>query len=146
MTLQRILRVKGSFVHTVKPDASLDSAIEKLVQFNIGSLIVTHACEDCHVDDILGIITERDILRAAARRLDLYRASVHDCMTRDVVTGMLDQSITEIMGLMTKHRLRHLPVIENSRLCGIISIGDVVKKHHEEMMLENHYLKNYIQS
>jgi signal-transduction protein with cAMP-binding, CBS, and nucleotidyltransferase domain len=61
-------------------------------------------------------------------------------------TGMLDQSITEIMGLMTKHRLRHLPVIENSRLCGIISIGDVVKKHHEEMMLENHYLKNYIQS
>ena len=142
MTLQEILRAKGSKVHTITPDASLDDVVQTLVKHNCGSLVV---CRDESCPEVLGIITERDILRAtAARRGSLNAIAVQDVMTRDLVTGTPNASIEHIMCLMTKHRIRHLPILEDGQLRGIISIGDVVKSQLDHLSMENHYLKTYI--
>lgn len=94
---------------------------------------------------MVGIITERDILRAcASTRRSLEDLRVRDRMSRCPVTATLDDEIADTMGAMTEHRIRHLPVIENGSLVGLISIGDVVKAQHNELCRENHYLKSYI--
>jgi CBS domain-containing protein len=94
---------------------------------------------------MLGIITERDILRAcAARRGPLESTRVSDVMTTNVVTGSPCDSVEDTMGLMTEHRIRHLPVLENDKLVGIVSIGDIVKAQHDALTMENHYLKSYL--
>lgn len=146
MKLMDILRVKGSDVHSIGPQAKLTDVVRKLVEFNIGSLVV---CEDlgCRKGRVLGIITERDILRICDEsQASLAEKTVAEVMTHDVVVGSPYDSIDETMGLMTEHRIRHLPVMENDVLKGMISIGDVVKAHHHLAVVENHYLKSYIQS
>lgn len=141
MTLQQILASKGSTVYSISPDSSLQDVVNKLVDCNCGSLIV------CENDRMVGIITERDILRACAE-LDepLAEVSVAVRMTRNVVTCNPDCTIETVMGMMTEHRVRHMPVLEDSRLVGMISIGDIVKSQHDELCLENHYLKSYLQN
>ena len=110
-----------------------------LVGHNCGSLVVFENGE------MVGIITERDILRTCAQtRGPLEGIPVGERMTRCPSTASLDDDLTEIMGLMTNQRIRHLPVIEKGELAGLVSIGDVVKAQHAELMRENHYLKNYI--
>ncbi len=148
MTLRDILRVKGSAVHTIDPSASLEDVVRQLVERNCGSLVVCGAGADCQgqADLVQGIITERDILRAlAARRGSLAELKVGETMTRELITGALGDSVEHTMGVMTEHRIRHLPILEDGRLAGIISIGDVVKAQHDQMVVENHYLKSYIQ-
>ncbi|HQU45195.1 MAG TPA: CBS domain-containing protein, partial [Pirellulales bacterium] len=87
------------------------------------------------------------ILRACAgRRAPLDQLKVTDAMSHELITGSPTDSIDDIMGLMTERRIRHLPVLVDDKLVGIISIGDVVKAHHDEVTMENHYLKSYIQS
>ncbi|MEX0711879.1 MAG: CBS domain-containing protein [Pirellulales bacterium] len=141
MVLREILREKGAAVHSIGPDATLDNVVQKLVEFNCGSLVV------CREDRMVGIITERDILRfCAARRMPLDACRVEGTMTGDVVTGKPGDSVEHTMGLMTEKRIRHLPILEDGRLCGLISIGDVVKAQHRIMAIENQYLKTYIQS
>ncbi|MCE9546327.1 MAG: CBS domain-containing protein [Planctomycetia bacterium] len=144
MTLYEILRHKGASVHTISPDASLADVVQKLVACNCGSLVV------CHEDSptiMLGIITERDILRAcAARRGPLERTVVADVMSARLITGRHADSVETIMGLMTRERIRHLPVVEDDQLVGLVSIGDIVKAHHDALSMENHYLKEYIHS
>jgi CBS domain-containing protein len=71
---------------------------------------------------------------------------VRDAMSRDPITGSPNDSIDDTMGLMTERRIRHLPIVVDDQLVGLISIGDVVKAHHDEVAMENHYLKSYIQS
>jgi CBS domain-containing protein len=144
MLLRDILRVKGSAVHTIEPDATLQQVVDRLVEKSCGSLVV------CRVDrptEMIGIITERDILRAcAAGFTPLEQHLVADHMTSEVLAGWLGQSVAETMGLMTHRRVRHMPVLdETGALCGIISIGDVVKAQHDALCMENHYLKSYIQ-
>jgi CBS domain-containing protein len=141
MTLQQILSGKGRQVFSISPDKSLQDVVNALVEHNCGSLVV------CEHDRMIGIITERDILRACAE-LDepLANISVAVRMTRNVVTCTPDCDVETIMGLMTEHRVRHMPLLENGRLAGLISIGDIVKAQHDEVCLENHYLKSYIQS
>ncbi len=140
MRLRDILRVKGSQVHTISPSATLQDVANILVQHNCGSLVVTDG------DQLCGIITERDILRAAAASdPPLIDCLVRDHMTGKLITGSPDESLSEVMGQMTEHRIRHLPILENGRLVGIISIVDVVKAQHDQLSMENHYLKNYIQ-
>jgi len=96
---------------------------------------------------MVGIITERDIMRACADRTTaLEDRTVEAVMSEDVVTGKLEDEVEKIMGLMTQNRIRHLPVIENDQLAGLVSIGDVVKAQHDLLTMENHYLKSYIQS
>jgi len=145
MTLQEILRSKGTKVHSIDPQASLEDVVQKLVKHNCGSLVVC-AAGDCENGRMLGIITERDILRAcAAHRAPLEKLKVSDVMTTNVVAGSPGDSVEDTMGLMTDRRVRHLPVLEDGRLQGMISIGDVVKAQHDSLSMENHYLKSYIQ-
>jgi CBS domain-containing protein len=142
MLLSDVLEKKSKEVHTISSSASLDDVATELVRFNIGSLLV----RDSPDGPILGIITERDILRAlAAHRAPLVELQVGTCMSRDLITAQFHDDITVAMGLMTTHRVRHLPVIEGEALYGIVSIGDIVKAHHDELELENHLMLNYIQ-
>jgi CBS domain-containing protein len=147
MTLQEILRNKGSNVHTIAPDATLEDVVQTLVKHNVGSLVV---CEHAGCNPpgrMVGIITERDILRSvAAHHGPLTSQRVDNAMTSEVVTASPNDSVEEVMGLLTKRRIRHLPVTDQGLLVGLISIGDVVKAQHDELSLENHYLRSYIQS
>jgi len=146
MTLKDILLEKGYAVHTIGPEATLEDVVQTLVRHNCGSLVV---CEQTTVGDepqVVGIITERDILRAcAARKAPLDKQRVADVMTGNLITGSPTDSVEDTMGLLTEKRIRHLPILEEGRLRGIISIGDVVKAQHQQMAVENHYLKSYIQ-
>ena len=94
--------------------------------------------------------TEGEILMitgpASAMMEAAIRNTVAERMTTDVITGSLTDEVETIMGLMTKNRIRHMPILENGELAGMISIGDVVKAQHAELSMENHYLKEYIQS
>jgi CBS domain-containing protein len=147
MFVQDILRAKGKEVHTIGPEATLDDVVRELVRYNVGSLVVceTEACgtKACMAT---GIITERDILRAqAAHRAPLERLIVRSMMTCELITASPHDPLEYAMRRMTYHRVRHLPVIEDEELMGIISIGDIVKAHHDELATENHFLKDYIQ-
>jgi CBS domain-containing protein len=142
MLLQEILSQKGAAVHTIHPDATLDDLVQSLVQHRCGSLIVTDSDSSA---PMLGIITERDVLRAcAARRTTLDKIRVCEFMTREVAVRSPADSVEDTMGLMTEMRIRHLPIIDDGRLVGIISIGDIVKAQHNLLTMENHYLKSYI--
>lgn len=143
MLLKDILRNKGGAVHTIRPQATLDELVRTLVQRNCGSLVVTDSDSSA---PMLGIITERDVLRACAKYPGgLGEVRVADVMTVDVTVGSPGDSVDDTMGVMTDLRIRHLPVIEDERLVGIVSIGDIVKAHHDNLTMENHYLKSYIQ-
>jgi len=143
MLLQEILRNKGTAVHTIHPQATLDDLVRSLVQRNCGSLVVTQSGSSS--SSMLGIITERDVLRAcAAHPCGFADVRVVDVMTIEVTVGSPNDSVEDTMGVMTEQRIRHLPIVENGRLVGIVSIGDIVKAHHDNLTLENHYLKSYI--
>ena len=147
MRLQEILRVKGSQVHSTSPDATLDDVAQQLIASNCGSLLVCEGAAQGGEGTMVGIITERDILRICAeRRGPLDRLQVSEVMLRHPLTGTPYDTIDDTMGLMTERRIRHLPIFDEDRLVGIISIGDLVKAHHDQIALENHYLKSYIQS
>ena len=93
----------------------------------------------------MGIISERDILRfCAAGKSTLASAKVSEVMTTRLVTGSPDQSLEEAMGVMTRTRIRHLPIVSEGRLVGIVSIGDLVKNQLEQLAMENHFMKSYI--
>jgi CBS domain-containing protein len=142
MLLKDVLGTKSKDIHTISSTASADEVVTKLVRHNIGSLLV----RDSPGGPILGIITERDILRAlAAGTAPLEQLKVAACMTCDLITAQPEDDTTVAMGLMTTHRVRHLPVVEGGQLHGIVSIGDIVKAHHDELEKENHLMLSYIQ-
>jgi len=141
MHVRDILSDKGQVVHSCTPDDTLADVSQLMVGHNIGSLIVMQD------DDMVGIITERDILRAcAANRGPLEFLKVADRMTRCPVVASPNDEVADIMCIMTERRIRHVPVVERGRLVGLVSIGDTVKAQHDELCRENHYLKSYIQS
>jgi CBS domain-containing protein len=137
MKVTSILKGKGNTVVTVRPEASIASAIRELTDKGIGALVVSDDGKS-----VLGLISERDIVQALARfgtlRLDLR---VSDVMMRHVVTCHEDDTITKVMDLMTRHRVRHLPVVEDRQLRGIVSIGDVVKHRLDELETETNVLR-----
>jgi CBS domain-containing protein len=141
MLLKDILATKGSSILSIEPGATMADAVEKMVAHRCGCLVVTEG------DAMVGIISERDVLRAIAgvsKTLD--KITVEERMTKDVITGSPDQNINDTMGLMTRNHVRHLPVHDNGKLAGLISIGDVVKAQHQKLEMENHLLMSYIQS
>jgi CBS domain-containing protein len=141
MYLYEILKRKGSNVFQVSLEASLADVVDRLVEYRVGSLLVSDGKR------VVGIITERDILKAsAANDHHLAHLKVQDYMTKDLILGHPSDDISTAMGKMTDHRVRHLPVFDQEQLCGMISIGDIVKAQFEMMAVENHYLKSYIQS
>ncbi len=141
MRVQEILSRKGDSVYQISPDATLAEAVDRLVNFNIGSLLVSDG------ESIYGIITERDIMKVIAdSRRPLGEVFVHEQMTSEMVTGEPNDNVNDIMGTMTSRRVRHLPIMDNGRLAGMISIGDIVKAQYDSLVVENHYLREYIQS
>jgi len=140
MRVKDVLRRKGAEVVTISPTDTVHEAVEALVKHNIGSLVVTASN-----GTVVGIISERDILRESAQRGEqLKETAVGDVMTRDVIIGVPEDDLDYVMGIMTKNRIRHLPVLEESGLVGIVSIGDVVNAHLNQTEFENRMLKDYI--
>ena len=150
MRIRDILLEKGTEVVTIEAGRTIHDAIGKLNKHGIGALIVTG--ED---ESIAGIITERDILRSCGdqcTRLSeppaLDKAAclvlVQDAMTRDLIIGVPDDDLNYVMGIMTKNHIRHLPILDDGSLAGIISIGDMVNAHFEEKVFENRTLREYI--
>jgi CBS domain-containing protein len=151
MQIRDILQGKGTKVVTIKADKTIHDAINSLNEYKIGALVVTGEGEQ-----ILGIITERDILQKCGEhcvRLDEPPAQegaacptlVQDAMTKDLVIGVPDDDLDYVMGIMTKNRIRHLPILDSKSLVGIISIGDVVNASLKEKVFENRMLRGYIQ-
>lgn len=144
MKLQDILNTKGSTVHSISPEASLQEVATTLIERRIGSLVVYRA-DTAGKNELVGIITERDILRACTvGSRPLAEVRVAEAMTTTLVTGAPDEELETVMGLMTTHRIRHLPVLSAGRLVGMISIGDVVKAQYDRLALENQFMKDYI--
>jgi CBS domain-containing protein len=140
MDVETILRNKGRAVATIRPDETVGAAVEALVSGNIGALV---ASQDGETVD--GIISERDVVHALARHGDALRAlTVAEVMTRSVVTCDPTESVAELMAEMTNRRIRHLPVVRDGRLCGIVSIGDVVKNRLDEIEYEASSLRSFI--
>jgi CBS domain-containing protein len=140
MKIRDILRLKGSEVVTIRPDRTVLDAMRLLVARNIGSVVVVEG------DDIRGILTERDVLRLGAADPDRLGATrVEDVMTTELVIGVPDDDLDYVMQVMTRNRIRHLPIVQGNRLCGMLSIGDVVNAVRTSVESENRYLRDYIQ-
>jgi CBS domain-containing protein len=139
MTIRDLLRAKGDDVITIRSDRIVADAIQLLVQHRIGAVVV--------VDDgeIRGILSERDVLRIAARDPALLvRDRVADHMTTNLLVGVTSDHIDYVMDILTKNRIRHLPIVEDRRLVGLISIGDVVNALRTGLESENRYLRDYV--
>lgn len=135
-----VLKGKGSEVATIGPDQSLLTAAAELGQRRIGALVVTGPD-----GSVVGIVSERDIVAsiAAGGAASLERP-VSDVMTVDVITCAPDDTMEQLMSAMTEQRIRHLPVVDNGALIGIVSIGDVVKRRVGEIQDEAKALGDYI--
>ena len=140
MRVREILDAKGRGVVTVRPEASVSTVVHRLVLERIGALVVS---EDGR--HIAGVITESDIVRALAADGAAAAASgrrVAELMTRNVATCTPEDTVKRVMAEMTRRRVRHLPVVEDGGLAGIVSIGDVVKSRLEEVELEADVLRD----
>lgn len=140
MTVRKILNLKGSDVVTIAPEKKLLDAIALLAKHRIGALIVTGK-----KNEVLGILSERDIVHLLSNKdSNRFEKPVSSAMTSAVKTCNPGDPIQHIMQVMTTGRFRHMPVVENGTLAGVISIGDVVKLRLEEMERESEHLKEYI--
>ena len=140
MTVKTILTGKGSDVATIEPTSSVATAIRRLAERRIGALVVQGAD-----DRVVGIVSERDIIRGLAERGSaVLDETVSRMMTRQVVSCTSSETIAAVMELMTRGKFRHIPVIEQNRLVGIVSIGDVVKYRLGEIESESAALRDYI--
>jgi CBS domain-containing protein len=140
MNVQTILGRKGRSVVTIHPDATVERAVAVLRQRGIGALVVSD-----DGDGVVGILSERDMVEALGRYGgDLLQVSVREVMSSPVVTCQPEDSIAELMAEMTNRRMRHFPVVSDGRLCGIVSIGDLVKSRLDEIEYEAHSMRSFI--
>ena len=140
MNVETILRSKGRRVATIRSDATVSEAVNTLGSYGIGALVVS---DDGETVD--GIISEGDIVAALAEDgAALLTRRVGEVMTRPVVTCEPNETVAELMAEMTNRRIRHFPVVEDGRLCGIVSIGDVVKSRLDEIEFEASSLRSFI--
>jgi CBS domain-containing protein len=131
MKIYTILSSKGRNVYTVRPSATLKEAVVLLSQHHIGALVVT---DDAGA--LRGILSERDVIRVAAERADVLDLEVGEVMTREVVTGLPQDDVMSVVNTMTERRFRHLPIVDEGQLVGIISIGDVLKAQRDQYLGE----------
>ena len=137
--VSEILRGKQSEVLKIDASATVFEAIKKIVEQNVGSILVTRD------DDVVGIMTERDYLRKIA----IFGRTSHDTLVGEIMSSPLmyvtpETTIEESMAIMTDRRIRHLPVVENDEVIGIVSIGDIVKFQSREQSFQIKYLTEYI--
>ena len=127
MNIASILATKGSRVFTIRPEQSIRQVLGVLAERNIGALVVVDGA-----GAPVGIISERDIVREAARNERVFEKAVGEIMTKDVVVGTPQDDLVSVGVTMTEKRIRHLPVVDKGKLVGIVSIGDVVKAQRDK--------------
>jgi CBS domain-containing protein len=139
MRISDVLRSKGATVATITPETSVAGLLTELSVHNIGAMVVVSP------DGLLGIVSERDVVRKLHEMgADLLRRPVSEIMTTLVATCSPEDSVDSLSVLMTTNRVRHVPVVVDGRLAGIVSIGDVVKTRMEELEREHEQLQAYI--
>jgi CBS domain-containing protein len=136
--LAEILEAKGGEVLEIDADASVLDAVRTMVEMNVGSLLVTEGGE------ITGIVTERDYLRRVTLEGRTEDAPVREIMTSPIVVATGDTTVDECMALMTDRRIRHVPIVEDDKVVGLVSIGDLVKAMIDEQEFTINQLKSYI--
>ena len=141
MKINDVLRGKGTEVVTIRPDATVRELLALLAEHNVGALVVSSDGAS-----VAGIVSERDVVRHLHRDPDAFNAPVQSIMTAEVHTCDTDAHIDDLMRLMTEERIRHVPVVVNGSLHGIVSIGDVVKTRIGELEFEREQLSKYITS
>ena len=139
MKIKDILQDKGNKVITTVPNTTIWEALTEIIENKVGSLVVLDESER-----LLGIITERDVMRVIYQRRDLKQETVGDHMTTEVTTGQLEDWIETVMDRMTHGRYRHMPVVENDKLVGLVSIGDTVKAQLDHAKVQVIQLREYI--
>lgn len=139
MIISNILKVKGRNVSTARPDDTIQEIANRLAQRKIGAIVIVG-----EGGKVAGIISERDLIRVIAHHgADALHMNVADVMTKEVICCNEQTSVDEVMELMTRGRFRHLPVVEDGGIVGIVSIGDVVKHHIAEVELEVSAMRGY---
>ena len=140
MRVSDVLASKGSdAVYTITPDSTVRELLDVLAELNVGALIVS--------DDgkaMLGIVSERDIVRKLRTVENARDLTVSEIMTTDVQLCGPEDSFGDLMSVMTEHRVRHIPVIEDGAIVGVVSIGDAVKYRMEQLEFERDQLNNYV--
>ena len=140
MNVAAVLHIKGGTVYTARPDSSLFDIAKTLSEKKIGGIVVIG-----EQGSVAGIVTERDLVRAIGKNGPaILEAAVSEIMTTNVVTCDKSTTIDEMMDMMTRGRFRHIPVIEDDALVGIVSIGDVVKHHIAEVEMEVTAMRCYL--
>jgi CBS domain-containing protein len=141
MKVNDILRGKGTQVVTISPDSSVRELLALLAEHNVGALVVSSDGVS-----VAGIVSERDVVRTLHDNPDAFSAQVRSIMTSEVHSADPDVHIDDLMRLMTEERIRHVPVLVDDQLAGIVSIGDVVKSRIGELEFEREQLSKYIAS
>ncbi len=143
MKISTILNKKGNKVHTISTTATLKDMVREMLALHIGSLLVINPDDDA----VVGIITERDLLRNLARySADWENVKIGDVMNTDIILASPGDTIDHVMNQMTEHRIRHLPVMDGGQLAGVLSMGDIIKAALAESTFQNRLLKNYIKN
>ena len=141
MTVRSILNTKGHQIMSVEPDARLSAAVKLLAEKKIGAVLVMHQSR------LEGILSERDIVRVLGERgAKVLEEPVSGVMTRKVITCGPADTVAAIMEKMTEGKFRHLPVVDDGKVIGLISIGDVVKWRVQEYENEQEALRTYIKT
>jgi signal-transduction protein with cAMP-binding, CBS, and nucleotidyltransferase domain len=136
--LAEILEEKGSEVLEIDADASVLEAVERMVESNVGSLLVTER------GDVTGIVTERDYLRRVTLEGRTEDAPVREIMSSPLVVATLETTVDECMAMMSDRRIRHIPVVAEEKVVGLVSIGDLVKFKSRLQSFEIQFLNDYI--
>jgi CBS domain-containing protein len=127
MNIANVLAQKGVKVVTIPPQHTIRQALGLLAEHNIGALVVVDEAQRP-----VGILSERDVVRAASRSEQLFTRTVAELMTRNLIVGVPEDDLKSVGYTMTERRIRHLPVVEKGRLVGIVSIGDIVKAQRDQ--------------
>ncbi len=140
MRVSDVLSSKGSStIYTIRPEATMSELLEALAEHNVGALVVS--------DDgttMLGIVSERDVVRKIRDFDNLKSVTVEQIMTSDVQVCAPDDSFGSLMAIMTEHRVRHVPVLDGDQLVGVLSFGDAVKQRMDQLEFERDQLNNYV--
>jgi CBS domain-containing protein len=138
--ISTILDNKGSVVHSISPENTLKQMADKMLAKKIGSLLVTD--KD---GTLVGIISERDFLTIVGEHTkDWEDITVSDVMTKEVITATPEDTLEQVMSLMTEHHIRHIPVMGNDKIVGVLALGDIIDALLDKSLFQNKLLKRYI--
>lgn len=140
MRVSDVLHSKGSAeVYTVRPTATIAELLDKMAELNVGALVVSDDGQQ-----LIGIVSERDVVRKLRKVDNAMDQTVESIMTTDVRVCEPGDSFGSLMAIMTDHRIRHIPVLEGGKLVGVLSIGDAVKYRMDQLEFERDQLNNYV--